>query len=243
MASYLRPRRGTASAASAIVLKKGEIFCEFKNNPATTSGGTSCGAIKLGNGTTSYQSLGYFLNPDTDVVTWAATTAEGQPSDWGTYGGTSATSASQGASYYADLNALVTGSQNKKVLPLIKNLLFKLATGVTKLNSDISPYKEGGTHNFSSTGLEQLSALSQPIADGNNHLILVNMAWNSGKPSALQIEDNSGNIVASSSTVLSNIITCFAIIPTSLSFIRVKGSNTVASGQSNYMIWVYKLID
>lgn len=136
MASYLRPRRGTASAASAIVLKKGEIFCEFKNNPAVTSGGTSCGAIKMGNGTTSYQSLGYFLNPDTDVVTWASTTADGQPSDWGTYGGKSATSASQGADLYSDLNALVTGSQNKKVLPLIKNLLFKLATQVTALNND-----------------------------------------------------------------------------------------------------------
>ena len=131
MASYLRPRRGTASAASAVVLKKGEIFCEFKNNPATTSGGTSCGAIKMGNGTTSYQNLGYFLNPDTDVITWASTTADGQPSDWSTYGGKSATSAAQGSDMYADLNALVTGSQNKKTMPLIKNLLFKLATQVT----------------------------------------------------------------------------------------------------------------
>lgn len=146
MASYLRPRRGTLAAAGSIVLKKGELFMEFATNPGTDAGANSCGKIKMGNGTTTYNSLGYFLNPDTDAVTWASTTATGQPSDWSSYGGKSATSAAQGIDMYADLNALVTGSQNRKVFSLIKNLLFKLATQVTTLNNDIEDLGGDGTY-------------------------------------------------------------------------------------------------
>ena len=59
MASYLRPRRGKEATAKSqnIVLKRGEVFFE------TPSGGvgTGIGKIKMGDGSTSYASLPYFL--------------------------------------------------------------------------------------------------------------------------------------------------------------------------------------
>ena len=62
MASYLRPRRGKKSTAISqnIVLKRGEIFMEVPD----TGVGTGIGRIKLGDGTTAYQSLPYFMNLD-----------------------------------------------------------------------------------------------------------------------------------------------------------------------------------
>ena len=59
MASYLRPRRGKEATAKSqnIVLKRGEIFFE------TPAGGvgTGIGRLKMGDGSTSYASLPYFL--------------------------------------------------------------------------------------------------------------------------------------------------------------------------------------
>ena len=63
MASYLKPRRGTYSTAaskltSSGVLKNGEIFFELNNSGA----GKGVGKIKMGDGSTDYSSLKYFLS-------------------------------------------------------------------------------------------------------------------------------------------------------------------------------------
>lgn len=70
MASYLRPRRGKEATAisQSLVLKRGEIFFEV---PATGVG-TGSGRIKMGDGSTPYGSLPYFLDSgivDIDSVT------------------------------------------------------------------------------------------------------------------------------------------------------------------------------
>lgn len=66
MASYLRPRRGRKSTAISqnIVLKRGEIFMEVPE----TGVGTGLGKIKIGDGTTSYSNLPYFINADAASV-------------------------------------------------------------------------------------------------------------------------------------------------------------------------------
>ena len=128
MASYLRPRRGQKSTAEtqAIVLKKGEVFFEIGNGgtPTTGSSATSFGKIKMGDGTTVYANLGYFLDVDTSVV------------DWDNTGYSSATSAAQGADFYGNLNAITPSATLKSILGNIKALLFKHSTAITQLNND-----------------------------------------------------------------------------------------------------------
>ena len=80
MASYLRPRRGkkataTSQLTASAPLKRGEIFFEGPD----TGVGTGTGKIKMGDGTTAYASLPYFMEqPTVDytnaVVDWTNTT-------------------------------------------------------------------------------------------------------------------------------------------------------------------------
>jgi hypothetical protein len=136
MASYLRPRRGQKSTAEtqAIVLKKGEVFFEIGNggtpttyaSSAAVATGKSFGKIKMGNGTNTYQTLGYFIDVDTTVVAWT----DPYPNN--------ATSAAQGSQLYANLNAINTSANVKTIFNNIKSLLYKMATQVTKLNNDLS---------------------------------------------------------------------------------------------------------
>ena len=60
MASYLRPRRGRKATAESqnILLKRGEVFFEVP----TSGVGTGIGKVKVGDGTTGYSSLPYFID-------------------------------------------------------------------------------------------------------------------------------------------------------------------------------------
>ena len=131
MASYLRPRRGQKSTAEtqAIVLKKGEVFFEIGNSgtPTTGSNAVAFGKIKMGDGSTTYSNLGYFIDVDTTAVAWDNT------------GYTSATSASQGSDLYGNLNAITPSATLKSILGNVKALLYKLSTQVTQLNNDFGP--------------------------------------------------------------------------------------------------------
>ena len=62
MAVYLKPRRGKKATAinQGIILKRGEIFFEVPD----TGVGTGRGRIKIGDGSTSYGDLPYFINPE-----------------------------------------------------------------------------------------------------------------------------------------------------------------------------------
>ena len=75
MASYLKPRRGTASTAASKltrsadgVLKNGEIFFELNNSGA----GKGVGKIKMGDGSSDYNSLQYFLSLQDSPITFDA---------------------------------------------------------------------------------------------------------------------------------------------------------------------------
>ena len=125
MASYLRPRRGKKATAEsqAIVLKKGEVFFEIDANGISTgSSAKACGKIKMGDGSTTYSNLGYFIDVDTSVIAFTDTAT--------------ATAAAQGDDYYSQLNAIAPTATVKSIFGNVKSLLYKMATNLTELNND-----------------------------------------------------------------------------------------------------------
>ena len=122
MASYLRPRRGKKTTAESqnIVLKRGEVF--FESPPGGV--GTGTGRIKVGDGTTAYTSLPYFLNPDnfiSNISTANVTFTETTETNNTTL-----------------LSRIVTGAALNTIIASIKNLLSNLNSSVTTINNDIA---------------------------------------------------------------------------------------------------------
>lgn len=119
MAGYLRPRRGKLATATSqnIVLKRGEVFFEVP----TSGVGTGAGKIKMGDGTTAYSALPYFLEPTViEVATSTIAFAEATSTDNATL-----------------LNAIASGAQLKTIIGNVKKLLRNLDSSVTQLNNDL----------------------------------------------------------------------------------------------------------
>lgn len=128
MASFLRPRRGKKATAVAQLtasapLKRGEIFFEVPD----TGCGTGTGKIKMGDGTTAYASLPYFMEqPTVDytnaVVAWTNTTAaDSDPySTNSTYAGN-----------------IVPSASLKTIFTNLKKLLLNYNSQLTSLNNDL----------------------------------------------------------------------------------------------------------
>ena len=126
MASYLRPRRGKEATAKSqnIVLKRGEIFFE------TPAGGvgTGIGRLKMGDGSTSYASLPYFLkqldlNDNNTKCAFTNVTAATNKSNNNTY-----------------LNNIAPGNSLKTLFQNIKQLLLNYNSQLTSLNNDLDKY-------------------------------------------------------------------------------------------------------
>ena len=124
MASYLRPRRGKEATAKSqnIVLKRGEIFFE------TPAGGvgTGIGRLKMGDGSTSYASLPYFLrqldlNDNNTKCAFTNVTAATNKSNNNTY-----------------LNNIAPGNSLKTLFQNIKQLLLNYNSQLTSLNNDLA---------------------------------------------------------------------------------------------------------
>jgi hypothetical protein len=147
------------------VLKKGEVFFEIGNggtpttyaSSAAVATGKSFGKIKMGNGTNTYQTLGYFIDVDTTVVAWT----DPYPNN--------ATSAAQGSQLYANLNAINTSANVKTIFNNIKSLLYKMATQVTKLNNDLK-----GINNNLTNVNNKLSVSTVSVTNGTNRTLIVN---------------------------------------------------------------------
>ena len=120
MAIYLRPRRGKKSTAVSqnIILKRGEIFLESPE----TGVGTGIGKIKVGDGSTAYSSLPYFI--DTSALSISDNTITFTES-------TETTNATL-------LNAIATGGALKTIIGSIKKMLRNLDSSVTSINSSIT---------------------------------------------------------------------------------------------------------
>lgn len=129
MASYLRPRRGkkataTSQLTASAPLKRGEVFFEVPD----TGVGTGTGKIKMGDGTTAYASLPYFLEqPTVDytnaVVAWTNTTA----ADSDPY--------STNATYAANI---IPSASLKTIFTNLKKLLLNYNSQLTTLNNDFA---------------------------------------------------------------------------------------------------------
>ncbi len=126
MASYLRPRRGKKATAvsqltGASCLKRGEVFFEVPDAGV----GAGKGAIKMGDGSTDYANLPYFLQPfDPDSASIGFTDASAAEADPYT---TNATHA-----------AAITPTANlKTIFTNLKQLLLNYNSQLTSLNNDL----------------------------------------------------------------------------------------------------------
>ena len=134
MASYLRPRRGkkataTSQLTASAPLKRGEVFFEVPD----TGVGTGAGKIKMGDGTTAYASLPYFLEqPTVDytnaVVAWTNTTA----ADSDPY--------STNATYAGNI---IPSASLKTIFTNLKKLLLNYNSQLTTLNNDLVSFQNG----------------------------------------------------------------------------------------------------
>ena len=126
MASYLRPRRGKKATAIAQLtasapLKRGEVFFEVPD----AGTGTGAGRIKMGDGSTAYESLPYFLEPfDPDSATVGFTDATEAEADPYTSNAT-------------HTNAIVPAANFKTIFTNLKQLLLNYNSQFTKLNNDL----------------------------------------------------------------------------------------------------------
>lgn len=137
MASYLRPRRGkkataTSQLTASAPLKRGEVFFEVPD----TGVGTGTGKIKMGDGTTAYASLPYFLEqPTVDytnaVVAWTNTTA----ADSDPY--------STNATYAANI---IPSASLKTIFTNLKKLLLNYNSQLTTLNNDLANKQPKGSY-------------------------------------------------------------------------------------------------
>ena len=126
MASYLRPRRGKKATAIAQLtasapLKRGEVFFEVPD----AGTGTGAGRIKMGDGSTAYESLPYFLEPfDPNSATIGFTNTTAAESDPYTSNAT-------------HVNAIVPSANLKTIFTNLKQLLLNYNSQFTKLNNDL----------------------------------------------------------------------------------------------------------
>lgn len=69
MAGYFKPKRGKKATAESknLLLQEGEFFCEVP----TSGVGKGPGKIKMGDGTTRYKDLPYFINQESIMLTQA----------------------------------------------------------------------------------------------------------------------------------------------------------------------------
>jgi hypothetical protein len=121
MASYLRPRRGKKSTAESqgLVLKRGEVFFECPD----TGVGTGAGKIKVGDGSTAYSSLPYFLeqtNVENSTIGFTDTS--------------SATASSNNATYLTNIKP---ANSLKTIFTNLKQLLYNYNSQLTSLNNDL----------------------------------------------------------------------------------------------------------
>ena len=120
MANYLKPKRGRRSTAEEqnFILKRGEVFFECPE----TGQGTGTGRIKVGDGTTAYTSLPYFLNPDnfiSDISTANVTFTETSESNNTTL-----------------LNRIITGAALNTIIASVKNLFVNIINEITEMKSN-----------------------------------------------------------------------------------------------------------
>ena len=126
MANYLKPRRGRRSTAESqnIILKRGEVFFECPESGM----GTGTGRIKIGDGTTAYVSLPYFIDPDnfiSDISTASVVFTETSIDDNDTL-----------------LARIISGANLNTIIAAVKNLLSNFNSSFTRIDDEIETMQE-----------------------------------------------------------------------------------------------------
>ena len=132
MASYLRPRRGkkataTSQLTASAPLKRGEVFFEVPDGGV----GSGVGKIKMGDGTTAYEDLPYFLEqPTVDytnaVVDWTNTIAADSENTNATYAGN-----------------IIPSASLKTIFTNLKKLLLNYNSQISSVNTNFISFKNG----------------------------------------------------------------------------------------------------
>lgn len=140
MASYLRPRRGKKATAVAQLtasapLKRGEVFFEVPDGGV----GTGAGKIKMGDGSTAYSSLPYFLEQTEEIDI-----------DTATVGFTNSTAAESSpySTNATHANAIVPSASMKTIFTNLKQLLLNYNSQLTTLNNDLKEIEVAGGGNI-----------------------------------------------------------------------------------------------
>lgn len=183
MASYLRPRRGKKSTAEsqALVLKRGEVFFECPD----TGVGTGAGKIKVGDGSTAYSSLPYFLQ-QTNVEN-------------STIGFTDTSSATDSSNNPTYLTNIKPANSLKTIFTNLKQLLYNYNSQLTSLNNDKFQFEKVDAGTNSSILDENINENVIRILayNGNNCYITFRAYWTYIQfkitPSTVQLRFKYGN--------------------------------------------------
>lgn len=140
MISILRPRRGKKATAETqnIVLKRGEVFFESPD----TGVGTGTGRIKIGDGTTPYKDLPYFIdttNLDIDV--------DDSTIEFDEYTNSSSYSIENIIN-----NEISSGKILKNIISAIKYVLFRLKMSINQTDEKVTTIAQVATQHENDIG-------------------------------------------------------------------------------------------
>lgn len=157
MISILRPRRGKKATAETqnIVLKRGEVFFESPD----TGVGTGTGRIKIGDGTTPYKDLPYFIdttNLDIDV--------DDSTIEFDEYTNSSSYSIENIIN-----NEISSGKILKNIISAIKYVLFSLKMSINQTDEKVTTIAQVATQHEYDIGnlITNVSANSSNISSLN----------------------------------------------------------------------------
>jgi hypothetical protein len=188
MASILRPRRGKRASAEAenIVLKRGEVFFESPD----TGVGTGTGRIKIGDGTTPYKDLPYFIdttNLDIDV--------DDSTIEFDEYTNSSSYSIENIIN-----NEISSGKILKNIISAIKYVLFRLKMSINQTDEKVTTIAQVATQHENDIGnlITKVSSNTNSISTANTNISNLR-----SRVSSLESSSSSGSYDLSDMVVVS----------------------------------------
>ena len=192
MASYLRPRRGSfVNAKSQLTasnpLKSGEVFFECENI------GHSQGKIKLGDATTTYSSLPYFLSMQDSSCGFTDSTGSNSTADSTLLNSTNMGPSSAHSTVLTNMKQLLW-NHSSKIAALINSLSNKLDKSGGAVTGNIYPntsanYSIGTNSNWFnyvySYGVKCVNAYAGTTDDTNNDSLVNIKFFNTKMPKRL----------------------------------------------------------
>ena len=176
--SFFRPKRGKKATAESqnIILKPGELFFEYPD----TGVGTGSGKVKMGDGSTPYKDLPYFLD----------NTGSGSSSGGGS---TVTVDVDDSIIEFTDdtstdntelLNKVVSGAKLKVIIAAIKKLLSNISTSISSLKTIV----DSNTSKIS-TNTSNINSLQSTVSTNSGNISSNTSSINNLKSRVAVLED------------------------------------------------------